>query len=98
MIRQNTSNPGDGAVTRPHALLLQGVFEAAGVATEIVPTPKQDNVHFLARVPAARPGGKKPLLLLGHSDVVPATGDTWTVEPFAGLVKDGMLYGGAPST
>ncbi|PHQ48062.1 hypothetical protein BLA24_31935 [Streptomyces cinnamoneus] len=93
MIRQNTSNPGDGAVTRPHALLLQGVFEAAGVATEIVPTPKQDNVHFLARVPAARPGGKKPLLLLGHSDVVPATGDTWTVEPFAGLVKDGMLYG-----
>ncbi|MCT2591652.1 M20/M25/M40 family metallo-hydrolase [Streptomyces sp. N2-109] len=93
MIRQNTSNPGDGAVTLPHARMLQGLFEAAGVPTEMVPTPKKDNVHFFARVPGSKPAGKKPLLFLGHSDVVPATGDTWTVEPFAGHIEDGRLYG-----
>ena len=35
----------------------------------------------------------RPLVHLnGHFDVVPA-GDGWTVDPFAGTVKDGRLYG-----
>ncbi|MEU8543605.1 M20/M25/M40 family metallo-hydrolase [Streptomyces sp. NPDC048717] len=94
MIRQNTSNPGDGAITLPYARMLEGIFRTAEVATEIVPTPKEGNVHFFARVPAH--GGsarKKPLLLLGHSDVVPAVGDAWTREPFTGEIADGRLYG-----
>jgi acetylornithine deacetylase len=38
-------------------------------------------------------GGDGPgLLLLGHSDVVPA-GDGWSVHPHGGLVRDGRLYG-----
>lgn len=93
MIRHDTSNPGDGAVTLPHARMLQGIFEGVGATTEIVATPKAANVHFFARVPAAGRTDKAPLLLLGHSDVVPAEGDPWTVEPFAGEVKDGRLYG-----
>ncbi|NUS13708.1 MAG: M20/M25/M40 family metallo-hydrolase [Streptomyces sp.] len=93
MIRQNTANPGDGAVTLPYAQMLQGIFEAAGVPTELVPTPKEDNVHFFARVPGSGSAQKKPLLFLGHSDVVPAIGDAWTVEPFAGHIEGGMLYG-----
>ena len=28
----------------------------------------------------------------GHFDVVPA-GDGWTVDPFAGVVRDGKIYG-----
>lgn len=93
MIRQNTSNPGDGAVTLPLARMLQGIFGAAGVATEIVPTPKDGNVHFFARIPGRGPATKKPLVLLGHSDVVPAIGDRWETDPFAGEIKDGKLYG-----
>ncbi|MFF9349417.1 M20/M25/M40 family metallo-hydrolase [Streptomyces sp. NPDC014734] len=93
MIRQDTSNPGDGAVTEPYARMLQGIFRAAGVATEIVPTPKDGNVHFFARVPGGGAHRKKPLVLLGHSDVVPAIGDTWTKRPFAGDIADGKLYG-----
>ncbi|MGW1690579.1 M20/M25/M40 family metallo-hydrolase [Streptomyces sp. NPDC002399] len=93
MIRQNTSNPGDGARTLPFARMLQDIFRAAGVGTEIVPTPKEGNVHFFARVPAGVPTRKKPLVLLGHSDVVPAIGDKWTTDPFAGDIQDGKLYG-----
>lgn len=40
-----------------------------------------------------RPGGRR-LLLVGHVDVVPP-GDpsTWTVDPWAGEIRDGRLYG-----
>ncbi|MFB8035524.1 M20/M25/M40 family metallo-hydrolase [Streptomyces sp. NPDC056004] len=93
MIRQDTSNPGDGAVTLPFARMLQGIFRDAGVGTEIVPTPKDGNVHFFARVPGSGPITKKPLILLGHSDVVPAIGDRWETDPFAAEIKDGKLYG-----
>lgn len=40
--------------------------------------------------------GKKPLLLLGHYDVVPAIEDAdggWQEPPFAGIVKDDFIWG-----
>jgi acetylornithine deacetylase/succinyl-diaminopimelate desuccinylase-like protein len=33
------------------------------------------------------------LVVHGHLDVVPAVADNWSVDPFAGVVKDGMLWG-----
>ena len=36
---------------------------------------------------------KKPLLLMGHQDVVPASDDGWTVPAYSGQVVDGNLYG-----
>ena len=42
---------------------------------------------------AGRPGGRR-ILLVGHVDVVPpGDPDTWTVDPWAGEVRDGRLYG-----
>ena len=39
-------------------------------------------------------GGDKPaLVLLHHIDVVPADPSYWSVDPYAGLVKEGYLYG-----
>jgi acetylornithine deacetylase/succinyl-diaminopimelate desuccinylase-like protein len=38
--------------------------------------------------------GEKPsLLLLSHLDVVAANPGEWSVDPFAGIVKDGYVYG-----
>ena len=34
-----------------------------------------------------------PLVLLHHTDVVPAERDHWSVEPFAGAVRDGHVWG-----
>jgi acetylornithine deacetylase/succinyl-diaminopimelate desuccinylase-like protein len=33
------------------------------------------------------------LVLHGHLDVVPADPENWSVDPFGGVVKDGMLWG-----
>jgi len=38
----------------------------------------------------------KPIILLGHMDVVPAVGDSgeqWLTPPFSGLIKDGAVWG-----
>ena len=36
---------------------------------------------------------KLPILLMGHQDVVPASDEGWSVPAYAGVVKDGCLYG-----
>jgi len=38
-------------------------------------------------------GKKRPMLFLNHIDVVPVEKERWTVDPFAGIIKDGYLYG-----
>lgn len=49
-----------------------------------------DRPNLLARLP----GGDAPALLLyGHVDVVPTTGQDWTHPPFSGLVEDGYVWG-----
>jgi acetylornithine deacetylase/succinyl-diaminopimelate desuccinylase-like protein len=37
--------------------------------------------------------GRAPLLLHGHLDVVPAEASDWQVDPFAGEIKDGQVWG-----
>jgi acetylornithine deacetylase/succinyl-diaminopimelate desuccinylase-like protein len=96
MIRFDTSHNGEGGVTLPYARILQAKFEAAGAAVDIISTPKPDNVHLIARFTGAAPNGgtaRKPVLFLGHSDVVSVERDHWTVDPFGAEVKDGWLYG-----
>ncbi len=49
--------------------------------------------HPRLNVVGSRRGGPGPVVHLnGHIDVVPA-GDGWTVDPFAGVVHDGRIYG-----
>ncbi|MDQ5854735.1 MAG: M20/M25/M40 family metallo-hydrolase [Actinomycetota bacterium] len=92
MIRFNTSHNGEGGVTVPHAEMLKSIWDAAGAHTEIIPTPKPDNAHFIARV-RSTVGSARPLLLLCHSDVVSVEADRWTVDPYRGEVSDGWIYG-----
>ena len=35
----------------------------------------------------------KPLVLMGHQDVVPAIGGDWKDPPFSGVIKDGKIWG-----
>ena len=38
-------------------------------------------------------GARRALILANHMDVVPADASRWTVPPFSGAVKDGLVYG-----
>jgi len=42
---------------------------------------------------ARRGTGGPHLCFAGHTDVVPAGAAPWSVDPFAGVVKDGLLFG-----
>lgn len=46
----------------------------------------------VARV-AGRDSSKGALVVHGHLDVVPADPANWSVDPFGGVIKDGMLWG-----
>lgn len=77
--------PGEEAAT---------AHELADLARDHGLVPRMDDVApGRPNLTVTLPGGPGPgLLLLGHTDVVPA-GDGWTVPPFGGEVRDGRLLG-----
>ncbi len=50
-----------------------------------------DRLNLVARV--AGEGGGPSLLLMAHTDVVPAPADGWSVGPFDGVLRDGHVIG-----
>ena len=93
LIRFDTSNFGGGkaAGEREAAEYVGAYLEALGLAPEFYePVPRRTNV--MARVPGRNPD-KPALVVHGHLDVVPAMAEDWSVDPFAGEVRDGMLWG-----
>lgn len=87
-IRVDTSSP-PGNETRG-AEFIKRLLEQEGIPSEIIALePARGNI--VARLKGS--GKKKPLLLMGHMDVVGVERDKWTVDPFGGVLKDGYLYG-----
>ena len=89
LLRFDTSNPPGR--TLEEVTYLKKVFDDAGIENEIIKTPKDGVAHFIARLKGD--GSKKPVLLAAHSDVVPVERHTWSVDPFAGEIKDGYVLG-----
>jgi len=89
LIRVDTSNPPghEGSV----AELLAPRFKALGFEVDIVPTPEPGKSHFIARLRGD--GSKRPVLLAAHADVVGVEREKWTLDPFAGVMKDGYVFG-----
>jgi len=87
-LRIDTSNP-PGNEQRAVAYL-SGLLQKEGIAVREIKTP-QGRANLWARLSSPRSGGRA-VVLLHHMDVVPP-GPGWTVPPFSGLVKDGLLWG-----
>jgi acetylornithine deacetylase/succinyl-diaminopimelate desuccinylase-like protein len=67
------------------------LLRGAGYAPEVLASaPGRTNV--LLRVPGSDPG-LDGFLVHGHLDVVPAEPEQWSVDPFAGLIQDGYIWG-----
>ncbi|MEK6322907.1 MAG: M20/M25/M40 family metallo-hydrolase [Acidobacteriota bacterium] len=87
-VRIDTSNP-PGNETKG-AEYLKAILDREGIASEIFEMePGRGNI--VARLKGN--GKKKPLLLMGHIDVVGVEREKWTVDPFGGVIKDGYIYG-----
>ncbi|HET9995479.1 MAG TPA: M20/M25/M40 family metallo-hydrolase, partial [Candidatus Acidoferrum sp.] len=91
LIRINTSNPPGNEEAA--AKYVAGVLEKEGIKPELLElTPGRSAVVARLRS-AAVADPSKALLLVAHLDVVPVEKSHWTVDPFAGVIKDGYLYG-----
>lgn len=88
LLRINTTNPPGNEESA--ALFLEGVMIGHGLQCEIF-RPAKGRANIMSRIKGRLPG--KPIILLGHIDVVPAKEDEWSVDPFGGNIKDGYLYG-----
>lgn len=93
LIRFDTSNFGGGNAKgeREAAEYVGAYLQRLGLEVEYY-EPIDRRTTVMARVRGRDP--QKPALVVhGHLDVVPAMAEDWTVDPFAGEVKDGMLWG-----
>lgn len=92
LIRIDTTNRGGGDCReRPAAEYAAALLAEAGLEPTLLErTAGRTNV--VARVPGTDPSADA-LLVHGHLDVVPAQAEDWTVHPFSGEVRDGVVWG-----
>jgi len=91
LIAIDTSNYGDepGPGERKAAEHVAQLLDEVGIDVEVCESePGRTSL-------VGRWGGDtgEPVLLHGHLDVVPAAAEDWTVHPFAGEVRDGLVWG-----
>jgi acetylornithine deacetylase/succinyl-diaminopimelate desuccinylase-like protein len=89
LIRIDTSNPPGRE--RAIAEYLAPKFKALGFEVDVIQTPTAGKAVLVARLNGD--GSKRPLLLASHADVVGVEREKWTVDPFAGLIRDGYVFG-----
>jgi len=88
LVKIDTSNPPGNEIKA--AEYIRNVLKSEGIDSEIVESAP-GRANLIARLKGN--GSKKPLLLMGHLDVVGVERSKWTVDPFAAIVKEGYLYG-----
>ncbi|MFP5251862.1 MAG: M20/M25/M40 family metallo-hydrolase, partial [Actinomycetes bacterium] len=93
LIRFDTQNWGGGRSSgeADAAAYVTDVLASMGVASETFEAAP-GRATVIARIEGSDPS--LPLLVVhGHLDVVPADADEWSVDPFAGEIRDGLLWG-----
>ena len=88
IIRFDTTNPPGNEL--PLALNLESVLRDEGIETTLF-KPAENRAVLVGRLRGN--GTKRPIILLAHMDVVGVERSRWSVDPFAGEIKDGYLYG-----
>ncbi len=88
LVRINTSYPN--GFESPAVAYIQSVLEKEGIEVKIFSSdPKRPNL--VARLKGN--GRKRPILIMGHTDVVKVDSSKWIYPPFSATRKDGYVYG-----
>jgi hypothetical protein len=91
-IKVNTTNPPGNEIEA--ARFLKRILDREGIEAQILDTVElagRRGANLYARLRSN--GSKKAIALVHHMDVVPATQSAWSVDAFAGVVKDGYVWG-----
>ena len=91
LIEINTTD-SVGSTTLAAEAMAKRLRDAGFPAADVVvlgPNPRKGNM--VARLHGT--GAHKPVLLIGHIDVVEARREDWTTDPFQFVEKDGYYYG-----
>ncbi|MEO8194021.1 MAG: M20/M25/M40 family metallo-hydrolase [Gemmatimonadales bacterium] len=88
LIRFDTTNPPGNEL--PLAEYLVSVLESEGISARLL-IPVTNRAAVIARLRGN--GSKRPVILLAHMDVVGVEADKWSCDPFAGVIRDGYVYG-----
>ena len=68
------------------------ILKKNGVSTFRVFDNNQERVNLFGTLKAKKTNGKKPIILSGHTDVVPVS-KGWATDPFVATIKDDKLFG-----
>ncbi|MFJ2256821.1 M20/M25/M40 family metallo-hydrolase [Streptomyces sp. NPDC087844] len=92
LIRIDTTNRGGGdCQERPAAEYAAALLAEAGLEPTLLERTK-GRTNVVARLEGTDPSADA-LLVHGHLDVVPARAEDWSVHPFSGEVRDGVVWG-----
>lgn len=91
LIEINTTD-SVGSVTAAAKAMQQRFLDAGFPASDMqLLGPNDRKQNLVVRYHGA--SGKKPILLIGHLDVVEARREDWTTDPFQFVTRDGYYYG-----
>src|ERR1700733_5781350 len=93
LVEINTTDSTGSTTVAAQAMakrLLDAGFPAADVA---VLGPNDRKGNLVVRLHGTATGQSKPILIIGHLDVVEARREDWTTDPFQFVEKDGYFYG-----
>ncbi|UXY30969.1 M20/M25/M40 family metallo-hydrolase [Streptomyces sp. HUAS TT20] len=92
LIRIDTTNRGGGDCReRPAAEYAAEQLAGAGLEPSM-PERTAGRTNVVARIEGSDPSADA-LLVHGHLDVVPARAEDWSVHPFSGEIRDGVVWG-----
>ena len=92
LIAINTTDTPRGNVTAAAEAMAQRLHAAGFPAADVqVLGPSERKKNLIVRLRGT--GERRPVLLMGHLDVVEARREDWSTDPFALVEKDGELYG-----
>lgn len=88
LIKIDTSNPpGNESKAVDY---LKKVLDREGISYQVFASDPT-RANLVARLKGS--GAKRPIIVMGHTDVVGVQRDKWTVDPFAAIRKNGFVYG-----
>jgi acetylornithine deacetylase/succinyl-diaminopimelate desuccinylase-like protein len=88
ILRIDTSNPPGNETQVVN--YLKPILDRAGIETKVV-SLDPSRANLIARIKGN--GSKRPIILMGHTDVVGVQREKWPVAPFEAIRKDGYVWG-----